>query len=80
VHIRTTIMNLKKLNAIKTSEILFLLNDLQDLFYSEVKICGKIDLKMNWYVKTPLHGQKGVARSGLWAPGFPLKTRTFRYV
>ena len=32
------------------------------------KICGKIDLKIHWFVKTPLHGHKRVAISGLRAP------------
>ena len=31
------------------------------------KFGGKIDLKINWSVKKPLHGHKVVARSGLWA-------------
>ena len=30
------------------------------------KFGGKIDLKINWSLKKPLHGRKGVARSGLW--------------
>ena len=36
------------------------------MWYS--KFAGKTDLKINWSVKTPLHGHKGVARSGLLAP------------
>ena len=36
--------------------------------YLIFKICGKIDLKINWYVKTPLHGHKRVILSGLRAP------------
>ena len=43
-----------------------------------VKIRGKIDLTMNLSVKTPLHGHKGVGRSGLWAPGGGLTSKSDR--
>ena len=32
------------------------------------KIHGKINLKINWSVKTPSYGHKGAAGSYLWAP------------
>ena len=44
----------------------FLLEDFKVILI--FKICGKIDLKINWYVKTPLHGHKRVTLSGLRAP------------
>ena len=36
------------------------------MWYS--KFAGKTDLKINWSVKTPLHGHKEVALSGVLAP------------
>ena len=44
----------------------FLLEDFKVILI--FKICGKIDLKVNWYVKTPLHGHKRVTLSRLRAP------------
>lgn len=38
--------------------------------YFIIKIRGEINLKINWSVKTPLHGHNGVAHSGLWVPAF----------
>ena len=43
------------------------------------KICGKIDLKINWSVKTPLPGHKGGTPSGLWAP-YNLQKPTLLYL
>ena len=62
---------IKEVNAIKTSKILFLVSGFWWLIcktYFKFKLCEKIELKMNWSVKTPLHRHKGGARSGLWAP------------
>lgn len=36
--------------------------------YFIVKNLWDIDLKINWFVKIPLHGHQRVAHSGLWAP------------
>lgn len=33
------------------------------------QIRGKINLKIDWFLKASLHGHKGVARSGFWASG-----------
>lgn len=33
------------------------------------QIRGKINLKIVWSLKASLHGHKGVAHSGFWAPG-----------
>ena len=37
---------------------------MEQLFFA-----GKVDLKINSLVKTPLHEFMAVERSGLWAPG-----------
>ena len=36
--------------------------------YLIAKLRWKIDLEINWFMKTPLHGHKGGDLSGLWAP------------
>ena len=36
--------------------------------YFIVKNLWDVDLKINWFVKIPLHGHQRVAHSGLWAP------------
>ena len=41
---------------------------LEDFKASDIQNLRKIDLKINWFVKTPLHGHKRVAISGLRAP------------
>ena len=46
---------------------LFLMTDFKT-YLILFKILGNIDLKINCSLKTPLHRQKGVALSGLWAP------------
>ena len=68
VRIQSTIMTKTK-NALKHQKYYFLIFRFCLLIcktYFIVKIRGKIDLKLNWSVKTPLRVQKGVA---LWAPG-----------
>ena len=41
------------------------MTDLQDLFDKLFKICGKIDLKINWSVKMLLHGLGSWSTLGL---------------
>ena len=36
--------------------------------YLIAKLRWKIDLEINWFMETPLHGHKGGDLSGLWAP------------
>ena len=36
--------------------------------YLIAKLRWKIDLEINWFMETPLHGHKGGDHSGLWAP------------
>ena len=36
--------------------------------YLIAKLRWKIDLEINWFIETPLHGHKGGDLSGLWAP------------
>ena len=56
-------------DVIKTSEYYFLLSRFCCLISYTKYLMIKIR-KLNWSLKTLLHGHKRIARSGLWAPDF----------
>ena len=48
--------------------------------YLIAKLRWKIDLEINWFMKTPLHGHKGGDPSGLWAPKEKNLSRKVRFL
>ena len=48
--------------------------------YLIAKLRWKIDLEINWFMETPLHGHKGGDHSGLWAPKEKILSRKVRFL
>ena len=48
--------------------------------YLIAKLRWKIDLEINWFMETPLHGHKGGDHSGLWAPKEKNLSRKVRFL